>query len=37
MAEVVKIRDLTCLAGNNALLSNIDWTVQKVSIGWYLA
>lgn len=29
MAEVVKIRDLTCLAGNNALLSNIDWTVQK--------
>ncbi len=29
MEEVVKIRDLTCLAGNNALLSNIDWTVQK--------
>ncbi len=29
MAEVVRLRDLTCLAGNHALLSNIDWSVQK--------
>lgn len=29
MDEVVRLADLTCLAGNNALLSNIDWTVKK--------
>ncbi len=29
MKEVVRLNDLTCLAGNNALLSNIDWTINK--------
>lgn len=29
MEEVVRLNDLTCLAGNNALLSNIDWSVKK--------
>ena len=29
MEEVVRLNDLTCLAGNHALLSNIDWSVKK--------
>lgn len=29
MEEVVRLEDLTCLAGNNALLSNVDWSVNK--------
>lgn len=29
MSEIVKLQDLTCLAGNNALLSNVNWSVHK--------
>lgn len=29
MEDVVRLRDITCLAGNNALLSNVEWTVKK--------
>ena len=29
MEEVVRLNDLTCLAGNNAILSNINWHVNK--------
>ena len=29
MEDVVRLRDVTCLAGNNALLSNVEWTVKK--------
>ena len=29
MEEVVRLNDLTCLAGNHALLSHIDWSVKK--------
>lgn len=29
MEEVVRLNDLTCLAGNNALLSNIDWSINQ--------